>query len=123
MTSLVNCRLRSDPPANRPADFTSTTRPSTSAVVGMTVSSSTVIGAEIEPWKTSPTWAFSESTSSPMRMLNCVPAGTVTLYGGGGGGGAGGGVLFAVVLALLSGTVVRSPLSLLLRSLKVREGD
>src|SRR5215469_4174976 len=105
MTSLVNCRVRSEPPAKRPADLTSTTRPSTSAVVGTMVSSSTVIGAEIEPWHTSPTWAFSESTSSVMRMLNWVPAGIVTFLGGGGGGG-GGGVLLATVL-LLSGTVVR----------------
>src|SRR5262249_6125567 len=104
--SLVNCRVRRDPPAKRPADFTSTTRPSTSAVVGTTIWSSMDTGAEIEPWNTSPTWAFSESTSSVIRILSCVPGGIVTFAGGGGGVLTGA----LVVAALLDGTVVRSPL-------------
>src|SRR6185312_16539464 len=49
IVSLVSSRVNTDCPANRPADFTSTTRPSTSAVVGMTVWSPMETGAESDP--------------------------------------------------------------------------
>ena len=118
MVSLVSSSVNTDCPANRPADFTSTTRPSTSAVVGIAVWSSIATGDEIDPWNTSPTCAFSEFTSSLRRMLSCVPAGTVIFCGAAGGGGVDG-VLEAESLLLLplllsAGTVVRKPLSPLL---------
>src|SRR5262249_42188525 len=111
MVSLVSSSVSTDCPANRPADFTSTTRPSTSAVVGMIVWSSIVTGAETEPRNTSPTCAFSEFTSSLRRMLSCVPEGIVIFCGGGGVTGAGGALDCAESLPLLAGTVVRKPLS------------
>src|SRR5579864_3017353 len=117
MVSLVSSSVSTDCPAKRPADFTSTTRPSTSAVVGIAVWSSIETGAEIDPWNTSPTCAFSESTSSFSRMLSCVPAGTVIFCGTAGGGGVDG-VLetesLLLPLLLSAGTVVRKPLSPLL---------
>src|SRR5262245_40926584 len=78
------------------------------AVMGITVVSPTVTGAEMVAWKTSPTWAVSEFSSSIRRMLSCVPAGTV--IGCGGAGVAG--VSFTAVVE--GGTVVRRPLSPLL---------
>src|SRR6476646_4887481 len=114
MLSLVSSSVSTDCPAKRPADFTSTTRPSTSADVGMTISSFMVTGAEIDPRNTSPTFAFSEFTSSLRRMLSCVPAGMVIFCGGGGVTGAGGALDWAELLSLFAGTVVRKPLSPLL---------
>src|SRR5580765_3723350 len=117
MVSLVSSSVSTDCPANLPADFTSTTRPSTSAVVGIAVWSSIATGAEIDPWNTSPTCAFSEFTSSFRRILSCVPLGTVIFCGTAGGGGVED-VLEAesllLPLLLSAGTVVRKPLSPLL---------
>src|SRR5437588_23174 len=64
----------------------------------------------------SPTCAFSELSSSLMRTLSCVPAGTVTFCGTGGAAGALGAVFwdwYELPLPELSdaGTVVRNPLS------------
>ena|SRR5437588_9587940 len=79
-----------------------------------------VIGEEMAPWKMSPTWAFSELTSSLVRMLICVPAGTVILVGADGTAGAEFCVesyeelllvLLLAVVVVVGGTVVRSPLS------------
>src|SRR5215831_5467185 len=101
MRSRVSSSTRSDCPAKRPADFTSTTRPSTSAVVGMIVVSPITTGVETDAWKTSPICAFSEFSSSVKRMLSWVPEGTTTGCGGGGTTGAvvatGGGAVFDAV--------------------------
>ena len=79
-----------------------------------------VIGDEMAPWKMSPTWAFSELTSSLVRMLICVPDGTVIFVGPGGVAGAEFWVesyeellpaLLLAVVVVVGGTVVRSPLS------------